>query len=83
MANDNGHLITSEELADLLGIPLQSIWRAARLGRVPSYRLGQLYRFDLAEVLAAMREPTTPADRRELAIMPRGERRAGGPGEKP
>ena len=76
MTSDNGHLLTAEELADLLGIPLQSIWRAARLGRVPSYRLGQLYRFDLAEVLAAMREPSTPTDGVEKAVLSVPERRA-------
>jgi excisionase family DNA binding protein len=49
-------LLTAAELADLIGLPLQSVWRAARLGRIPSYRLGQLWRFDLSEVLVALRQ---------------------------
>ncbi len=49
-------LITAEQLAELLGIPLQSVWRAARLGRIPSYKMGALWRFDLGEVLEALRQ---------------------------
>ena len=49
-------LVTAKELSGVTGIPLQSIWRAARLGRIPAYRLGHLYRFDLYEVLATLKE---------------------------
>jgi excisionase family DNA binding protein len=62
MSSDSEHLVSAEELSALLSIPLQSIWRAARLGRIPAYRLGQLYRFDPAEVLEAMRGSSAPAD---------------------
>jgi hypothetical protein len=59
MTSANG-LISAERLAEVLDLPLQSVWRAARLGRIPGYRLGQLWRFDPVEVLAAMRSEAGP-----------------------
>jgi len=53
---NGSRLLSAEELAAFLGLPLQSVWRAARLNRIPSYRCGARLFFDRAEVLAAMRQ---------------------------
>lgn len=51
-------LITAAELAAVLGLPRRSVWDLARRGGLPgTYRVGHLFRFDLAEVLAGLREP--------------------------
>lgn len=47
-------LLTAEQLAAVLRLPVASVWRLARDGFLPSYRAGRLYRFDLAACLAAL-----------------------------
>lgn len=49
-------LISSSKLASLLGISRQQIWNLATGGVIPSYRPGRSLRFDLEEVLAALRK---------------------------
>ena len=49
-----GRLVTPEELAEVLHLPVASVWRLAREGCLPHFRTGRLYRFDLAVVLAAL-----------------------------
>lgn len=51
MANvDCVHLISAQEAARLLGMHVGSITRLARQGRIPGYKIGHLWRFDLEEV---------------------------------
>lgn len=54
--NNDSRLISAEELAGLLGLPVASIRRYARENRIPHYRLGRLLRFDVGEVRAAIRD---------------------------
>ena len=51
----NGHdqLLTPEELADRLNIPLSWVYEQSRLGKIPTHKLGHYIRFDLHEVLAS------------------------------
>jgi excisionase family DNA binding protein len=49
-------LIDAEELAEVLRLPLASVWRLARDGSIPCYRAGRLMRFDLARVLEALEQ---------------------------
>ncbi len=52
-------LISLSELAATLGVDERTAARWARSGRIPSYRAGRQWRFDAAEVLAALRfQPT-------------------------
>ena len=47
-------LITAEQLADKLSMPISSIYRLAREGKLPAIRLGRLLRFEptlVSEVL--------------------------------
>jgi excisionase family DNA binding protein len=46
-------LITADDLAELLGITRNHVYRLARSGVCPSYMVGRYYRFDLARVLEA------------------------------
>jgi len=51
----NGTLISAEALGELLSLPPASVRRLAREGRLPCYRAGRLLRFDLSEVMAALK----------------------------
>lgn len=48
-------LIKAEQLALHLGISEDAVYRAVHQKRMPHYRFGRFYRFDLDEVLAWMR----------------------------
>ena len=48
--------LSPEQLAERLGMSVRTVYRLASEERVPFYRAGRLLRFDLDEVLAAMRE---------------------------
>jgi len=49
-------VVTAEELAMILKVPISWVWMTAREGRIPSYRLRRYLRFDLQEVLDSLRE---------------------------
>jgi len=40
-------ILTPEELSERLKLPLSSIYEAARSGRLPAFRVGKHWRFDL------------------------------------
>lgn len=48
-------LIDVKELADVLNLSPPTVREYAKLGRIPSLRLVGEYRFDLGEVLEALR----------------------------
>jgi excisionase family DNA binding protein len=50
------HLITAAELAQVLQVPVPHVWTLVRQGKISSYRVGRLHRFDLAAVLEEIRE---------------------------
>jgi len=45
-------LLSSEELAHLLNLSVATVRRLAKAGKIPHVRIGHLYRFNLQEVLA-------------------------------
>jgi excisionase family DNA binding protein len=49
-------LISPDELASLLEVPVTWVYRAARLGIIPSVCVGKYKRFDYAEVRRAINE---------------------------
>jgi excisionase family DNA binding protein len=58
-------LITADDLAEVLGITRNHVYRLARSGVAPAYMVGRYYRFDLARVLEAFdmqREEVTGPD---------------------
>jgi excisionase family DNA binding protein len=58
-ANGNGHtaeLLTPEDLAGRLKVPLSWVYEQSRQGKIPTHRLGRYIRFDLQEVLASQKK---------------------------
>ena len=49
-------LLTAEEVADLLAVPVGWVSEATRDGRLPNVRLGRYRRYDPADVLAWVHE---------------------------
>jgi excisionase family DNA binding protein len=47
-------LLTAAELAEILSIPVPQVWTLVRREQIPAYRVGRLYRFDLAVVLKTL-----------------------------
>jgi excisionase family DNA binding protein len=45
-------LMTVEEAAEFLGVGRNTLYLAAREGRIPSFKVGALIRFDLDELRA-------------------------------
>jgi excisionase family DNA binding protein len=41
----NGRLLTAEEAAELLAVPVSWVWRESKAGRLPHVKLGRYYRF--------------------------------------
>ena len=55
----NGHqpeLLTSEQLAEKLKVPLSWVYEQSRLDNIPTHRLGRYIRFDLREVLESQKK---------------------------
>jgi excisionase family DNA binding protein len=57
-ANGNGaaELLTPEELATKLKIPITWVYEQSRQGNIPTHRLGRYIRFDLQEVLISQKK---------------------------
>ena len=59
-ASQNGQgeskLLTPEELANRLQVPLSWVYEQSRMGNIPTHRLGRYIRFDLHEVLASQKK---------------------------
>ena len=53
----NGHkrvgLLTAEELADSLKVPVSWVYEQSRQGNIPTHRIGRYIRFNFLEVLAS------------------------------
>lgn len=52
----NAKLLTPEELAEHLKVPLTWVYEQSRQGNIPTHRLGRYIRFNLAEVLASQKK---------------------------
>ena len=59
-ASDNGRkesgLLTPDELADKLKIPVSWVYENSRQGKIPTHRLGRYIRFELKEVLESQKK---------------------------
>jgi len=56
----NGHreiqLLTPEELAERLKVPLSWVYEQSRQGNIPTHRIGRYIRFNLSEVLQSQKK---------------------------
>lgn len=51
----NGHLLTVEEVAELLSVPVSWVYERTRrraINRIPGFRLGKYWRFREADIVA-------------------------------
>jgi len=58
-AERNGHtveLLTPEELAKRIKVPISWIYEQSRQGNIPTHRLGRYVRFNLQEVIASQKK---------------------------
>ena len=51
-----GPLLTPEELADCLKVPLSWVYEQSRLGNIPKHKFGRYIRFDLQEVIESQKK---------------------------
>lgn len=54
MSNEPPKLIGVQELAQALSISTAQVYRLANSGQIPSMRVGNLFRFDLSQVLTTI-----------------------------
>jgi excisionase family DNA binding protein len=55
-AVEAGALLTAEQLAVMLDVPLSWVYEQSRQGKIPTHHLGRYIRFDLQEVLASQKK---------------------------
>lgn len=54
--NGNSELLTPEELANKLKVPLSWVYEQSRQGKIPTHRIGRYIRFDVSEVLTSQKK---------------------------
>jgi excisionase family DNA binding protein len=54
-------LLTPEELADKLKLPVSWVYEQSRQGNIPTHRLGRYIRFDLQEVIRSQQKKLQPS----------------------
>jgi excisionase family DNA binding protein len=54
-------LLTSEELAEKLKLPVSWVYEQSRQGKIPTHRLGRYIRFDLQEVIDSQKKKGEPS----------------------
>jgi len=54
-------LLTPEELAEKLKVPLSWVYEQSRQGNIPTHRMGRYIRFDLREVIESQKTNGIPA----------------------
>jgi excisionase family DNA binding protein len=52
-------LLTPDELADQLKVPVSWVYEQSRQGKIPTHRIGRYIRFDLREILASQKRNET------------------------
>lgn len=59
--NEDKEFLSLEEVADLMGVTYQLIYRLVRSGELPAVRLGKLYRVSNADLRAYLEKSKTAA----------------------
>jgi excisionase family DNA binding protein len=49
---DNGRLLTAEDVADMLSVPVSWVRRESKAGRLPHVKLGRYYRYSEPSIRA-------------------------------
>ena len=53
---NTAELLTPEDLADRLKVPLSWVYEQSPQGRIPTHRIGKYLRFDLQEVIDSQKK---------------------------
>ena len=53
-------LLTPEQLAERLAVPLSWVYEQSRQGNIPTHRIGKYIRFNLAEVVSQKKNRGSP-----------------------
>ena len=56
IGNGTSELLTAEQLAEKLKLPVSWVYEQSRLGKIPTHKIGRYIRFDLVEVLRTLKE---------------------------
>ena len=56
-------MLTTDQLAKVLGVHIVTVQRMVKQGRIPAIRVGSDYRFDMNKVLEALAVNPTSGDR--------------------
>ena len=54
-------LLTPEQLAGRLAVPLSWVYEQSRQGNIPTHRMGRYIRFDLREVIESQKKNGSPS----------------------
>lgn len=54
-------LLTPEELAERLKVPLSWVYEQSRQGKIPTHRMGRYIRFDSREVIESQKKDGRPS----------------------
>ncbi len=54
--NSVSELLTPEQLAEKLKLPVSWVYEQSRLGNIPTHKMGRYIRFDLHEVLVSQKK---------------------------
>lgn len=63
-------LLNCQDVADYLGLKVETIWAMARAGQVPCFRINGRYRFRMAELDRWLKGKTQKCRVPEGAILP-------------
>jgi len=58
-AGDARELLTPEELANKLKVPISWVYEQSRQGNIPTHRLGRYIRFDLRDVIESQQKKSS------------------------
>jgi excisionase family DNA binding protein len=63
MNQDNNKLMTPQEVADFIGVSVETlnVWRATRRYKLPYIKVGRLVRYRTSDILAFLESRTQPA----------------------
>ncbi len=74
-AGSHLRMISADELAAVLNLTVDSVYRLVRRGDIPAYRIGRTVRFDVAQVMAALSIGSGDSDIRHSDDLDKDDRR--------
>jgi excisionase family DNA binding protein len=63
----NGEMLTPNEVAEYLKVPVQTVWRWCRLGTLPAVKIGKYWRIPKEELEASIKVKSNRPKQEERA----------------